>query len=158
MNPLSPTQLELVERIGVVHERHGMRPAAGRIIGLLLVSPVPELTFDEIRETLGLSKSATSTSLSFLQAVGSVTYITRPGDRKRYFRKCVDDWERSFIERGLKFLEVRHLFAEAARGHEEGSETAESLERMTGFLNHLAEAVERAYEEWAAEVHANSAR
>ncbi len=69
-----------------------MQPAAGRIIGLLYVSDKPELTFDEIRETLCISKSATSNALNLLQQLNRLDYITFNGDRKRYFRLNLGRW------------------------------------------------------------------
>ena len=47
MKELTETQRDLVERIGVLHDRMGHRPAAGRITGLLLVAPEGELTFED---------------------------------------------------------------------------------------------------------------
>lgn len=149
MNPLSQAQLDLVERFGVLYDQKGIRPAAGRIVGLLWVAPDGELTFDEIREALQLSKSATSTSLAFLQGIGSVTYRTRPGDRRRYFRKDLTEWEARFRDEGLRFLEVRHLLAEAVTLRTgENPELDEATTGIVEFLALLAEAVEEAYERW----------
>lgn len=146
---LSTEQRDLVERIGVLHDQIGLRPAEGRIVGLLLVSPEPELTFDQIRATLGLSKSATSTALHHLQAIGSVEYCTRPGDRRRYFRKSYLDWERSFVDRGIKYLEIRHLLVEAlAFKGKANEESRRSLERMIDFLTMLEQTILDAYSRW----------
>ena len=46
MKPLTEAQQELVERFGVLHDAMGMRPAAGRILGLLFVAAEGELTFE----------------------------------------------------------------------------------------------------------------
>jgi DNA-binding transcriptional regulator GbsR (MarR family) len=146
MKPLTEPQRDLVERIGVLHDQMGLRPAAGRVLGMLIVAEEGELTFDELRDELGLSKSATSTALQMLQDVGSVTYRTRPGDRRRYFRKNVEDWEARFIERTMHFLEIRHLLAEAITAR--GAGTDEALERMVGFLDRLAETIQATHDEW----------
>jgi DNA-binding transcriptional regulator GbsR (MarR family) len=149
MPTLSTRQRDLIERIGVLHDRFGMRPVEGRILGLLLVSGEPELTFDQIRETLDLSKSATSTALHNLQAIGSVEYRTRPGDRKRYFRKSYTDWEEAFVERGIRYLEIRHLLVEALEFKDrQDTESRESLERMIEFLSFLEESIDDAYQRW----------
>ena len=149
MKPFTQEQRDLVERIGVLYDQSGMRPAAGRIEGLLIVAGEGELTFDEIRETLGLSKSAISTSLQMLQDIGTVTYRTRPGDRKRYFRKKVDDWEARFVERGMRFLEIRYLFAEALASRASiDPDSDAAVERMVGFLDLVSDSVRRAHEEW----------
>src|SRR6187399_2819335 len=83
---ISEKQLRLIEELGVFHEQGGMQPAAARILALLLVSDNIELTFEEIYESLHLSKSATSNALNFLLSTQKVEYITQPGERRRYFR------------------------------------------------------------------------
>jgi DNA-binding transcriptional regulator GbsR (MarR family) len=151
MRDLTEEQRDLIERIGVLHDRMGIRPAAGRILGLLLVSPEPELTFDQIRRALDLSKSATSTALRYLQDVGSVEYRTRPGDRKRYFRKSFADWEAGFVQRSRAYYGIRTLLAEALEQKGEGQkEFKASMERMIGFLTFLDEAIQDAYHQWQA--------
>lgn len=149
MLPLTNEQRDLIERIGVLHEQAHLRPAEGRILGLLIVASEPELTFDEIREALDLSKSATSNALHKLQTIGTVVYRTHPGDRKRYFRKSYENWERAFVDRGVKYLEIRHLLAEALEHRDpEIDETRESLESMIDFLEMLEESMVDAYDRW----------
>ncbi|AHM60303.1 hypothetical protein D770_10230 [Flammeovirgaceae bacterium 311] len=91
---LSEEQKELVEEVGVFHEQTGLQPAAARILALLLISDKTELSFDEIREALNLSKSATSYAINFLLSISRIEYITQPGDRKRYFRTRLASWEK----------------------------------------------------------------
>ena len=149
MLPLKEQQRDLIERIGVLHDQSGLRPAEGRILGLLIVASEAELTFDEIREALDLSKSATSNALNRLQTIGTVEYRTHPGDRKRYFRKSYANWERAFIDRGVKYLEIRHLLIEALEYRdEEVDETRQSMEEMIDFLQMLEETMLDAYDRW----------
>ena len=149
MLPLNDKQRDLIERIGVLHDQTGFRPAEGRILGLLIVASESELTFDEIREALDLSKSATSNALHKLQTVGTVEYRTHPGERKRYFRKSFANWERAFVDRGIKYLEIRHLLKEALEyRNPDVDETRESLETMIDFLEMLEESMNDAYDRW----------
>lgn len=71
---LNEKKLELIERIGVFHERRGMQPLMGRILGLLLVLDEAEATFDEIIEYLNVSKSAVSNALNILQLQGHIAF------------------------------------------------------------------------------------
>ena len=146
---LSEQQRNLIERIGVLHDRLGIPPAAGRVLGLLLVSTEPELTFDQIRDTLGLSKSSTSTALSLLQQVRSVDYSTRPGDRKRYFRKDYESWEDNLLDRFDLFFSLGDLLDEAAKlkGADAGHSAA-ATERMVDLLAHLKTEIHRAHDDW----------
>lgn len=79
-------QKELVETIGMIHEKKGFQPITGRIIGLLTVMDKEQYTFDEIVEELNISKSSASNALRMLEVSNTIEYNTRPGDRKRYFQ------------------------------------------------------------------------
>src|SRR5687767_3425194 len=83
---LNDKKRKLIEELGVLQEAGGIQPAAARIMALLLVADETELTFEEIYETLGISKSAASNALTLMLNTGKVEYITRSGERKRYFR------------------------------------------------------------------------
>ena len=108
MNSRSPVQmtekqLRLIEKLGVFYEQQGlMQPAAARILALLLVSDSIELTFEEVYETLNLSKSATSNALNFLLNTEKVEYITQPGERRRYFRFKM----RSFTQESFSYIRL----------------------------------------------------
>ena len=89
---LKKEQIKLLEKAAVLFEKGNMQPAVAKILALLLVSDNPELTFDEIRETLEISKSATSTAINQLLSAKRIEYKTRLGDRKRYFRSRIMSW------------------------------------------------------------------
>jgi DNA-binding transcriptional regulator GbsR (MarR family) len=82
---LNEKQKAIVEKFGVFFEKHGLSPAQARVVGLLMICDRAELTFEEICQTLQLSKSAVSTALNSLLMMGRIEYYTKPGDRKRYF-------------------------------------------------------------------------
>jgi DNA-binding transcriptional regulator GbsR (MarR family) len=148
---MTAAQLDLVERIGVLHDRLGFSPAPGRVVGLLLVSPRAELTFAEIRASLGLSKSSTSAALSLLLEIGSVEYSTRPGDRKRYFRKSYRNWEGALLARIHAFLSLRELLREAHELNRANPErSGPEIPRMIEFLEFLEGALHDAYARWTA--------
>lgn len=77
---------ELVEKIGIVYEKAGHTPMAGRIAGLLFLAEPPYKSFHELVEELSASKSAISNGLNLLLAMGLIEYETFSGDRKRYFK------------------------------------------------------------------------
>lgn len=132
---LSEKQKELIERIGVFHEHKGMQPLVGRIMGLLLVHDDAEATFEEIVELLGVSKSAVSNALTFLQAKDRVIYTTKPGDRKRYFKLKVNDWRAEFERDLLKIAEIKTFVDEVLE--ERGDKGSEFCTRMKDFSNFL---------------------
>jgi len=106
---LSERQREIIEIIGVFQEQNGLQPALGRILGLMMVADSAEVTFDEIVESLSLSKSAVSSALTLLQSQNKIEYTTKPGERKRYFRLKRSNWEvelKKGISSGLQFSKI----------------------------------------------------
>ncbi|SDB36609.1 hypothetical protein SAMN03097699_0928 [Flavobacteriaceae bacterium MAR_2010_188] len=97
-NKLTDKQKELIESFGVAQESMGLSPASARINALLTIADTVELTFDEIREALELSKSATSNALNNLLMLKRIGYKTKPGDRKRYFYSKMGQWQNAFMD------------------------------------------------------------
>ncbi|MBO3098599.1 GbsR/MarR family transcriptional regulator [Gelidibacter pelagius] len=84
---LSKEKLKLIEEIGLrLETRLQIAPLAARIYALLTLSSYDGLTFEEIREIIGSSKSSTSVNLNVLTQLKHIEYYTKSGDRKRYFR------------------------------------------------------------------------
>jgi len=97
-NNLTDKQKELIESFGVIQENRGLSPAASRVDALLTVANSTELTFDQIRDALQLSKSATSNAINNLLMLKRIGYKTKPGDRKRYFHTRLGHWKNTFLE------------------------------------------------------------
>ncbi|WP_452223811.1 GbsR/MarR family transcriptional regulator [Lacinutrix chionoecetis] len=97
-NKLTDKQKELIESFGVAQESMGLSPASARVNALLTIADNVELTFDEIREALELSKSATSNSINNLLMLKRIGYKTKPGDRKRYFYSKMGQWQDAFMD------------------------------------------------------------
>lgn len=89
---------ELTERMGILFEEDGFPRIAGRIFGLLLLSPEP-LSLDDIAERLGVSKASVSTDARRLAHHGIVERVSRPADRRDYYRTGQDALARSMRRR-----------------------------------------------------------
>lgn len=147
---LTEEQRELIERMGVFYEQHGVPPMEGRILSLLVVCDQPELTFDQIRELLGISKSATSTALNMLLLTQRVIYKTKPGDRKRYFFSNIVQWQESFTNNFQKFFDVIKIMKEAlAQRTPDTPEFNEKMEGFIEFIEYLSVEFPRLYGEWS---------
>lgn len=133
---LSEKQKELIERIGVFHEHKGLQPLVGRIIGLLLVHKDAEATFEEIVEMLGVSKSAVSNALTFLQAKDRITYYTKPGDRKRYFTLQMKNWSEELEKEMLEITKMKEFIDDVIKVRE-GSACTEFKTCLIDFSNFL---------------------
>lgn len=135
---LSEKQKEIIERVGVFHEKKGMQPVVGRVIGLLLVAEPAEATFDDIQEALQVSKSAVSNALTFLQGKEIVEYTTKPGDRKRYFKLKVKDWRQDMKKDFDELLKIDALIVDViALKKNKKSEFCCYLSEMRDFLGFM---------------------
>lgn len=81
------TKEEIIETLGVhLEQEHNLPPLAARIYAILILTDQDGLTFEDCLEKRGASKSSTSTSLNLLLNMGVITYFTKPGNRRRYFK------------------------------------------------------------------------
>lgn len=149
MANLNPEQKKLIEKIGIYHEQQGFPPATGRIMGLLYVCDRPHLTFEEITDTLGLSKSATSNALNLLLQVRLVEYTTFSGDRKRYFGALLENWHEEVINKMESILGFSKLLRQTneLRGDTNPDMNKKVLERIE-FMEYLSKEVPALMEEW----------
>ncbi|WP_162052516.1 GbsR/MarR family transcriptional regulator [Pontibacter pamirensis] len=149
---LSEKQRELIEEIGIYHENNGFQPAVARVMGLLLVSDKPELTFDEISETLNISKSATSNALNMLLNTGHIDYTTFSGDRKRYFRIRSSNWRELFNKKMEDLSGLNNLLKRVLEVRKrENPEYDVKLKDFIGFLDYLKQQLPELIENWRKE-------
>ena len=146
---LSNEQLHLIEEMGVYHERRGMSPIPGRILGLFVVSDKDAYTFDEIKEILKISKSATSSALNFLVSTDRIEYTTLPGDRKRYFKwspfKALENIERETNN----LFSIAEMFRRAYElKNNKQSESANNLLMVMDFFNYMIMELPNLYNKW----------
>jgi DNA-binding transcriptional regulator GbsR (MarR family) len=139
----------LIEKIGVALEQKGQRPAAARIIGLLYVADKPELTFDEVCDALLLSKSATSNALSFLLQHEFLEYITHCGDRKRYFRLKLANWQEVFMKQLENITGFNELLQQVLETRT--SSTPEyniKIKELSSFLEYVSARLPQLMQDW----------
>lgn len=93
---------EIIELFGVHFEKHhNMPPLASRIFATLIFnSKEKDLTFEELVNITGASKSSVSTSIHLLLDTKKIEYYTVCGDRKKYFKPS------SLAERIKNHLEI----------------------------------------------------
>ena len=135
--------LQLIERVGVLTESEGLPRIAGRIFGLLLVTP-GECSLDDMAETLGVSKASISTDARRLEQFGIVSRTSRPGDRRDYYAIAPNALHQSLDNklRGMRQFqailndaqdlpdtdaEVRDRIDEWAKFHEDAIESITTL-------------------------------
>ncbi len=145
---LSQKQKELIEKIGIYFEE-GMQPAAARILALLIVADQVSFSFDEIREILKLSKSATSNGINFLLNLKKIEYHTKPGDRKRYFTWSPDNIINHFREGIDKILALSILFdASLQLKRDKNTHSAKKIAEISDLMNFLHLEMPGVIEKW----------
>lgn len=139
----------LIEKVGVYFEKSGMQPAASRILALLMISDNTELTFDEIIEALNISKSAASNSINLLLNMNKIEYVTKPGDRKRYFKNRIEHWRQDMRKSVQEQMCLADLFKEILKQRPGNTtEFNSNLQGLINFLDFLQIEIPILYEKW----------
>ena len=147
--PLRKEQVELIEELAHVHETLGIPPAMGKILALLTVNDAVELTFDQIKDTLDLSKSAVSQSLNQLQLLKKIGYKTRIGDRKRYFHIKVADWETQIMDQFSGVAALVNINKKIlAKRSSKTKEFNKDLKNLTDFIELLYDEIPVLYKKF----------
>jgi DNA-binding transcriptional regulator GbsR (MarR family) len=146
---LSDNKLKLIEELGIYFEKSGLQPAASRVFALLMISDQNELTFEEIYETLNISKSAGSYAINFLINTERVEYCTRPSERKRYFRVKTKSLQEG-VQKSLKNIEVLNSLLKQVLTErtEETKVFNEGLEEVVGFLEFMRMELPVMFQKW----------
>jgi DNA-binding transcriptional regulator GbsR (MarR family) len=146
---LNDRKLKLIEELGVLYEQSGMQPAAARILALLTVSDRYELSFEEIYETLHISKSAASNSINILLSTGRLEYITNPGERKRYFRVKINSLKEGAQRSLAGISSINNVLKQVLKERpKETKEFNENLSEVTHFLDFIMSELPVLFEKW----------
>jgi DNA-binding transcriptional regulator GbsR (MarR family) len=146
---VSSEQKILIEKLGVFYEKSGMQPAASRVLALLLVSDNPELTFEEIFEILRISKSAASNAVNLLLNTNKIEYITKPGDRKRYFIIRITEWQQNMKRDMQGWVNLTGLLKQILKQRPGNTiEFNSSLNSFISFLEYLQTEIPIMFANW----------
>ncbi|TDX11245.1 DNA-binding transcriptional regulator GbsR (MarR family) [Flavobacterium sp. S87F.05.LMB.W.Kidney.N] len=140
----------MVERMGVRAEKDGYPPAAARILSLLLICDPPFLTFDEIKDTLQLSKSAVSNGISLLEQKCLIEYFTQTGSRKRYFKIQSTAWYEFMksIVRTQRPFTIDVIPEALAFRSDKHPETNKILKEAKEFTDYMFDQMDAALTKW----------
>lgn len=82
---LSPRE-QVIENFGQYFEQYKLPRILGRVYGLLLITDEPYLGLDQMTTELHVSKASVSTTARQLVSFMMIEKVTRPGDRRDYYR------------------------------------------------------------------------
>jgi DNA-binding transcriptional regulator GbsR (MarR family) len=139
-----------IERMGLALESDGLPRIAGRIFGLLLVSEDAR-SLDELAGELHVSKGSVSTDARLLEQRGVVERISRPGDRRDYYRVQPDLFSHTMAQR-LARWERFHEAIGAARTSLpiQSREVLERLEEYEEAYAFMSQVISEALARWQA--------
>lgn len=134
-----------IEEMGLAHEEDRLPRIAGRLVGLLILSPDP-VRFDHMAERLRVSRASISTNTRLLENMGVIQRVTRPGDRRDYFQ--INE-EPGLLLRIVDRYRARQASAEEMKRAllpESGTDglVAERLDRFVRFYSILADSLSAA--------------
>ncbi len=146
---LTRDQQALIERVGVAYENHHMAPAPARIAALLLVVPEAELPFEDISRLLNLSKSATSNAINLLLTINRLEYITKPGERRRYFRLKLMNWKEDLYKSLAGITAMSAIYKEVLAQRPKGpAEFNRNVAELASFLEFMAKELPALHRKW----------
>lgn len=116
-----------IEEMGLLMAGLGLPRMAGRVFGALLLADPPEMTAEELAETLRASRGSISAATRMLERAGIIDRVRRPGERRDRYRNRPDAWNetlkarftvigvfKAMAEKGLGLLDTDDL--EVRRG------------------------------------------
>ena len=134
------------------YEQTGLTPTEARVFALLLLSDPPELDFFTIQDQLNVSKGAVSNALRGLLAEGRVTYLTKSGDRRRYFRVSSEKWLRRIQARLVNTLALGDMVDQVIQLREHSRATAfdAELRQVQQYFHFLKKRLPQLAADWEA--------
>lgn len=139
---------EFIEKMGVLFEADGMPRIAGRVLGLLVLSDDPQ-SLDALAGQLRVSKASVSTNARLLERLGAVARVTRPGDRRDYYRVAEGMPARMLEIRLRRVSRLRALMAQGLERIEGASPTIrQRLEELERFHGGVVERIRSALAQW----------
>ena len=137
------TRKDFVERFAIAQEGDGLPRIAGRIFGLLLTGE-RDLSLDEITRELGASKGSASVNTRLLEQRGFIERISRPGDRRDYYRIMPDLFERTMEQRLAKWHRLHDVVEFGMTALDLSPTVRNRLKNFEAAQNNIREVIETA--------------
>lgn len=139
---LHAAEERFIEGMGLALEEDRLPRIAGRLVGLLILSPQP-LRFDHLAERLRVSRGSISTNTRLLENMGVIERVTRPGDRRDYFQ--INE-QPSLLQRVVDRFRDRQAMAEEMKqallpGADRGKVVVDRLDGLIRFYGILADSL-----------------
>jgi DNA-binding transcriptional regulator GbsR (MarR family) len=142
---------QFIATLGLISQREGMPPIAGRILGHLVLAE-DACSLNEIASALGVSKASVSTNVRLLEARGVARREARRGSRQDHWRaetqpqrSVLDTLATRFRRNAEEIAEIAAGFTpEQTRKREKVEDFAEFYRRSAEFLSTWAATLDAA--------------
>jgi len=142
--------VQFVERMGLALEYDGLPRIAGRIFGLLLVSEDAR-SLDDLAAELRVSKASVSTNARMLEQRAVLERISRPGDRRDYYRVLPDLFSHTMAQRVARWQRFHEAIGAARTSLSIHSpEVLERLEQYQEAYAFMSQVITEALAQWQA--------
>lgn len=139
---------QFVETMGLALEADGLPRIAGRIFGLLLVSE-DALSLDEMAAELRVSKGSVSTNTRLLEQRGVLEQVSRPADRRDYYRVPQDLFSHTMAQRLDRWQRFHETIGAARTSLPIRSpEVRERLEEYEKAYAYMSQVIREALARW----------
>jgi DNA-binding transcriptional regulator GbsR (MarR family) len=141
---------QFIERMGLVLESDGLPRIGGRIFGLLLISAEAR-SLDDLAGELGVSKASVSTNARLLEQRGVLERMSRPADRRDYYRVPPDLFSRTMAQRLTRWERFHEAIGAARATLPIGShEVLARLEEYEEAYAFISQSIREALARWQA--------
>ena len=148
---MSKAKEKYIEEVGLKLEQSGMTRMSGRVLGALLVADPAEQSADELADMLQASRGSISTSTRYLIQLGFTERVSKPGERRDYFRNKPGAWM-EMTRRGMEEARLYREMAERGLGllESDDPEVRRGLEEMRDFYAFVEREFPKVFERWDA--------
>jgi DNA-binding transcriptional regulator GbsR (MarR family) len=139
-----------IERMGLALESDGLPRIAGRIFGLLLVSEDAR-SLDDLACELRVSKGSVSTDARLLEQRGVLERISRPADRRDYYRVPPDLFSHTMTQRLARWQRLHEAIGAARTSLPiQSPEVLDRLEEFEAAHAFMSQVISEALAQWQA--------
>lgn len=146
---VSAAKLEYIEEVGLLLAALGVPRMAGRVFGALLVADPPEQSAESLAGVLQASRGSISASTRLLEGLGVIDRVSKPGERRDYFRNRPGAWAETIQRRMAAVTLFKQLAEKGLRVVDsDDPEVRRGLEEMRDFFSYWEEAFPSIFEHW----------
>ncbi len=140
-------ETDFIEGMGLILQGDGMPRIAGRLMGLFVLRGGP-FSFNELAETLEVSRGSVSTNTRLLEDLGVIERVALKGERQDFFRLAADPYAQIIERKRVRSIRAQESIRRSADElTDAGPEAVARIGALGNFFGILAAATERALED-----------